>query len=373
MTNSVHIAAELGPNPAPLVELVWALFKKRGLKTAKLHLLTNARGVAFSHELYQGFGLFKAAYGWSPDLSDLNVVTGSDGRAIDQDMCPEETAAWMDARWDNYQRAFDAAGPEPVVFAIAANRARSVLTTGMYTLLARPQDLCLEVRVDEPRVLGGKAGFYFPDQGGRCQDAHGFIDPSKVHVHLIEHTLPRLRPLLEPEQLGSYAAALQGAQSAVERSRPVRISWCVSKREIRVNDLLVPLTPSQAIWIAALCLERLQGDGWVEGKDLRRFRQVRRLEESAMPPLPNPRSKVFDGLESDAHLLDDTSLRKLKAQARSKLLGFCEWAGLAPLLLLPHKRREGGSSFQRLPVPARLITVLAEGNVPFPGVHSPEG
>jgi hypothetical protein len=164
------IASELGPNPAPITELIWALRVQRGLRVRRLYLLTNDRGEQYLHELHEALGLLRQVFGEAPSLAPLRFAVDGAGQRVEGDISPSESAAWMRARWDNLRRAIDDAGEAPVVFAIASNRERSVLTTGMYTLLARPGDLCLDVRVSEPRVKGARAHFYFPDQPSWCAD-----------------------------------------------------------------------------------------------------------------------------------------------------------------------------------------------------------
>ncbi|MFT5586756.1 MAG: hypothetical protein ACI9VR_004358 [Cognaticolwellia sp.] len=76
-----------------------------------------------------------------------------------------------------------------------------LLTTTVFTLLARPQDHCIDVRVSDPRMEGAKAGFFLPDRPGPCHDREIEIDPRQVEVLLVELRLPVLRSLLRAEEL----------------------------------------------------------------------------------------------------------------------------------------------------------------------------
>ena len=54
MPLDVVIAADLGPNPAPLCELVWALHRQRGMRVRAIHLVVNARTLGWLHAEFLG-------------------------------------------------------------------------------------------------------------------------------------------------------------------------------------------------------------------------------------------------------------------------------------------------------------------------------
>lgn len=353
------IACELGPNCAPITELMWALHTQRGLHVAHLELLTNREGERFVHELHHALGQWAQVMGPPPTLA-LGWVVDAAGARVDDDVTPAQVQAWMQARWRTYRVAIERAGDGPVVFAIASNRPRTVLTTAMFTLLARPQDLCVDVRVSEPRVEGGRAGFFFPDQRTPCADEQGPIDPLQVQVHVVDLQLPRLRPLLRPGDLSTYAAALAATQTRVHQAeQPVLAVRWATPPVVEINGAPLPLSDAQALWISALALARSQGEGWVAGSDRSWLhRALDRCRVAAGTPHWQPYTRAFTPGAGDA------ALRRLRSVSSAAVAAYCR-AHAVPgqHLVVPAKERVGRSSRQRLALSRDRIDV-ADGNVP---------
>jgi hypothetical protein len=363
------VACELGPNPAPISELVQALRVQRALRVRALFLLTNRYGERYLHELHHAMEMYRAVYGDAPVL-ELAFAELDDGTRAERDLTPAESAAWMRARWANVQRAVAAAGADPVVFAIAANRERSVLTTAMYTLLARPGDLCLDVRVSDPRVEGAKAGFFFPTQPEPCVTADGtVIDPASVAVTLVQLELPRLRGMLGLEVPATYDAALALAQGAVDAAAPPRVVADLTGPRIAVDGVEVSLSRGQCLVWLALLLARVDGrdEGWVAGFDSTWLVEaLERVRQATGSPMWSPQGAAFSKLSrDDAVMIEgvEQSVRELRSRTRRRLERFCEEQGVDPSAIVPVKRvfsGDGGrSTQQRVPLDPRFITITS--------------
>ncbi len=352
------IACELGPNCAPITELVWAMRTQRSIRVTKLLLLTNRRGEQYLDELKHALEMLHQVYGEAPELS-LSHALDEEGHRVEEDITPGDAQAWMRARWLNFQQAIEEAGTDPVIFAIASNRPRSVMTSAMFTLLARPQDLCVDVRVSEPRVEGAKAGFFFPDQPEDCADEAGPIDPSSVQVHLVDLRLPRLRHLLKAEDLASYEAALAATELVVATSKQPLLRIEMKKLRVFINDKPVALTESQALWVAGLALARQSGDGWIGGQDRSHaLKALEQCQQARGQPHWTPRSGVFLPKPPDVA----GSLRKLRSLTRRRIKEFCgKEAVLGRHLVIPQVRRQvqGGGAVttqQRIEIdPERIV------------------
>ena len=276
MTSCV-LVGDLGPNPAPLAEAIWALARQHGLRVRAAFLLTYARG---AHYLDREFLVAGGA------LDQLHAVLGrdilprdvlflrrvhADGAAIDDDWEPAHTLAWNEARWRTAHAALDAAGDDPVVFTLLGGRRRSMsaLDAVVFQLLARPQDRLLDVRVSDARVEGG-SGFFFPEQSDPLVHTHGgdVVDARTVAVRLVDLPVPRLRRLLGERVPATYAEALARTDVAVERTPPM-LTIDLAARTVRVGEHSLALPARQFAWYATLASNRCAsaGDGTISADD----------------------------------------------------------------------------------------------------------
>ena len=265
------VFAALGPNPAPLAELLWALHRQRGLRPTALFLVVDSRGHHFLQRELLGPGavLHELALlldlTLPPDAIHLRVVTGPGGAVLDDDD-PGHADLYNAAIWDMARAATLQAGDDVVVFALTAGRRRTMtaMSTMAFQLLARAWDLCLDVRVSDKRAEGG-VGFYFPEQQQRDIVAKNrdLADARDVAVVLAEVLLPRLSGLLSTTNLSSYAAALQASQSAIDDAAMPTVVVDLVAGKLRVNGVDVGLTGAQLIWYATLAEARQRGDGWL--------------------------------------------------------------------------------------------------------------
>ena len=347
-TNTAVIACELGPNCAPITELIWALRVRRDLRVRHLQLLTNRRGEEFLHELRHALRMWDDVFGDSPTFT-LDYALDASGDRIEDDVTTDDAHAWMQARWRNYRAAIDHAGADPVVFAIASNRQRTVLTTAMFTLLARQQDECIDVRISEPRVEGAKAGFYFPDQTEPCADEQGLIDPTSVEVHLVELRLPRLRRLLQADELETYKAALAATDTRIGDAElpTLTVAWGAPPA-ILLNGQSLPLSPAQALWFSALLLARHSGEGWSVGLDRSWLEgALKRCQVASAHQYWRPWTNAYTSGAGDA------AFRRLRSVT---LIDFCKTHAVrGQHLVIPTHERVGKSTQQRIALPPGQI------------------
>lgn len=373
----VLIVAELGPNPAPLAELIWALFRQRSQRVCAVFLLVTPRTHAwFQREfLAPGGALDQLQQVLGRDLlpaAGIHMEAVEDGGMLLRDDA-HHTALWNDARWRLYRRAIQEAGERPVIFGLigGSHRTRAATTAVMFQLLARPQDCCLDVRVDNDAVKGG-TGFYFPEQPDRplqvmlrargSQPQPLLVEPASVTVRLVALELPRLRGLLPPQARGSWGEALTATQVALRQAERPRLDIDLVAEIATVNGTqILPLSLSQLIWLAALAWSRKHGKDWIDAADYSALRHVLRHVQPGAAWMPRRHNKALRGLRADpTHVPDEGSMRTLRAQTRSALRKACQ-----PLphgqLLIPEIRSQwhdgAKETAQRLPLEGERITL----------------
>jgi len=304
MATECVLVAELGPNPAALAEVLWALARQRDLCVREAFVLTSARG---AHYLEREFLAPGAAYDQlEVALGDAlvrrerlhtTVVRDDAGTARDDERTAEEAAAWNEARWQNARAAMRAARATQVVFALTGGRRRtsSAVSTVVFQLMARTRDLLVDVRVGDRRVEGARAGFWFPEQRHqRLAVDEGVLFARDVAVHLVDVQVPRLRRLLGGRELTSWADALSAGQRAVEDVPTVSLSLDVASEEITVNDKAVKLSEAEFVWFAALVIARARGDdGWLRSDDVDAPREVLCRMRAAKHPGWAPRAAAW--------------------------------------------------------------------------------
>ncbi len=345
---------DLGPNPAPVVELAWALHARWGWRARRLHLVADARAKRWFHELDDGLGQLERVVGWRPEVAvhDPPEVPEAD---------PVASVAWHETRWACASEAIAAAGEAPVVFGLFAGRVRA-MTAGvalLYAMIARPGDRLVDVRVTDRRVEGA-TGFYFPEQP---EPTWNGVDPRGVDVVLAELAAPSARSRIPAVALGSWRAAAAALGFAVPGAEPPILAFAVPSRKGPVATLdgaPVPLSPALATWYLALALARRAGDGWVAADDLAPLRAaLDHVRDRCGQPVWHPDTPLFKAIVAKAPLEDiDEALRKLRRDLRHRLRTWCAAHGVAHAdLVVPRLRRRWGGGDQRLALPPSRIRI----------------
>jgi CRISPR-associated protein (TIGR02584 family) len=298
------LVGDLGPNPAPLAEALWALARHHDLRVRAAFLLTFERGARYLDRefLAPGAALDQLHGALGADVLPRGAVHlhrahDVDGDALDDDSLPPHALAWNEARWRTALAALTAAGDDPVIFALLGGRRRSMsaLDAVVFQMLARPQDRLLDVRVSDPRVEGG-SGFFFPEQRVRYVKGRdgAMIDARSVAVRLVDLPVPKLRRLLGERPPATYAEALARTDVAVERTPPM-LTIDLAARTARVGEHPLALTSRHLAWYAtlALCRGATTGDGAVSSDDFepRLHRTLHRMK--ALDPSWQPTSEAL--------------------------------------------------------------------------------
>lgn len=242
------IVAPLGPNPAALTELCWALAPVHAV-----HAVLESERAArwFQTELTELAWPWLAACREVPEPV-VHLARLPDGSTpLDSDH-PDSVAALREPLW---QAARAAQESGPAVFALSGGRwrASTALVTTVFQLLARPGDKLVEVRLSDPVAEGG-TGFFFPDQPHqqlRGKDGTPFR-AADIGVRLDRIDVPQLRPLLAPEELTDFAAALAASQARLAELRPAEVHYDLRSGEVHIDGRPLPLTGTQLL--VYLCL-----------------------------------------------------------------------------------------------------------------------
>ncbi|MCK6545234.1 CRISPR-associated ring nuclease [Myxococcota bacterium] len=377
------VFAPLGPNPAPLVELVHALTLERGLRVRAAFVVVTEEGKFYlDHELLPTGGpLDELHHFLGPDSLartgvHARVVTRAGGAPIDDDLDPADAELYRTAVWETARAAIAEARDAPVVFALAGGRRRTAtaMSVALFQLLARPQDLCVDVRVSDPSVEGG-TGFFFPEQAQRAiHVAHGrVVDARTVRIHLVDVALPRVRTLLRSADLTDYPTALAAGQRAITEAGAPTLRIDLSKGEIWARDVPVHLPPSAFAWYTCLALARVEpldvrgqplpaAHGWI-GADERPSwaRLAERTTGTAWRASLDPDTLLARILDDPSLVdrLDDDEEVALRA-SQSKTRALWKKRCTSPLdarSLVPEQRRVQQQSHRRLPLEPGLVTI----------------
>ncbi len=368
----VTVFAALGPNPAPLTELIWALHREGAHVTDAFVVLDDAGHFYLHGELLDGAAprragthgalhALRAQLGVAAVLHET-VVEPEGGGRLDVDD-PAHAELYHRRVWDAAQAAVAHAGAGQVVFALCGGRLRTTtaLTTMAIQLLARPQDRAVDVRVSDARAEGA-TGFYFPtqdDQALRSRRGEPFV-AGEVDVRLTPVRVPRLRELLPASSLVSYEAALEATQAAVDAAALPRLVVDLEVGEARVDGVSLGLSRSALIWYAALAVARREAeDGWLAVAHLETVARVMRacasrswseeVQDSALRDLLRP---TWDRDDLVA------SLAKLRSATGSDVRAWCAThRPRAEPLVAPELSRRGRTFVQRLPLPPDRVEI----------------
>lgn len=280
---SCVVFAALGPNPAPLTELLWKLARDGRFSDFEIHLVVeaNARPYLDGEVLAprQALDQLRKVLGQDILLHDPVVHEARDAASelLQDDADPEAMQRYEDMVWQGAREAIAAAGERPVVFGLVAGRRRTMtaLQSGVFQLLARPQDLMFDVRVSDPRVEGG-TGFFFPEQPQghvRARRSDDWIEAQAVQVNLVALDLPRLRVLLGEDDLVSPACAKAATRRELDNLAPPQLKVDLHKQRFFIDGEPMKITRQCFVWFAYLAACRQAGQEWVVVKEMEPFRR----------------------------------------------------------------------------------------------------
>ncbi len=380
MNTAPTVFAALGPNPAPLAELVWKLAQD-GVVVRDAFVVVDARGAAYLRSEFFDAGVLDELRAHGCDLTvHVRLVEGPAGVVLDDDNL-EHAELYNTAIWDGARVALEHAGDGTVIFGLCAGRRRTMtaMSTMAFQLLARAQDRCLDVRVSDRRAEGG-SGFYFPTQRRQSlASRQGEVFVARdVEVKLVDVKVPRLRDLLTNDALTSYASALTAGQEAVDDVAIPMLTVDLINGKVFVDDEPVALRRAMVLWIAALVLARREGssDGWIATSSTTHVKQIvaacagrawTKSIRSKPISLLMGRPNIYKKHEDDADFLLD--LGKLKGDMRNAIAAWCAaHRPLAHAVLVPelNKQKAHGedatASRQRIAMPPERLKLVGFGS-----------
>lgn len=364
------IFAALGPNPAPLIELVWKLARTGRFERFDIHVVVDKPGRHYLDlEVLEAGGALEQLRGiLGADAIPTDPVvheakTDSQG-LIDDDADAESLQLYGETVWSAARETIKAAGERPVVFGLTAGRRRTMtaLESAVFQLQARPQDLMIDVRVTDARVEGG-TGFFFPEQAARIVKARRsdeLIDVSTVDVVLVELTLPKLRGLVPESALVSLEAAQLATQVTLADVAPPRLRIDLVAGQAWADERLIPLSTGKFVWYAYLGVKRAEGEGRVAVKDLAGFRAfLKRVRDQPWWCRASEIESLVTMAADDWD--DDEDLKPWRSKTGRAIQEFVKDERPSMKLLVPEvtaKRFQGvKTGFQRLPLPSGFVTI----------------
>jgi CRISPR-associated protein (TIGR02584 family) len=382
----VVLFSAVGPNPAPVSEAIWALYRHREQRVVEAHIVSLSRPHDYLQWEFLNPGaalsqLQECLPGVLPHeaVHETLVRTVTSGRHVDTDLDPRHGAAYRNTVWDAARACLASADERPVVFLLAGGRLRTTTAymTTVFQLLAREQDHLLDVRVDDPRVEGG-TGFFFPEQPQRwvrprsaarvAASAMQEVDASKVGVHLVDVVVPRLRTLVPEEARASFDRALEAAGQVAGELAPPEMAFDLREGTVRVAGQPLDMPHSALVWLATLALHKLdsaEGDGWLAVADTERIRRLLHPIRDLRWVRNHVKSRALaavigvGGVKMPPVEKEGERLKKLRADTRRDLEKWLDdpdrrdWSRW----LIPEARKEAHEGFQRLPLPRAFITV----------------
>jgi CRISPR-associated protein (TIGR02584 family) len=362
----VVLVAPLGPYPAPLTELIWALHRQRSMSVVDAFVVVDRRALRYLEEevLAPGRVLDRLHAVLDREVLDrehLHLVhaTLDRGEILDDDLDPTHAGAYLQALWRASRSAVALAGERRVVFGLVGGNRRTLTasTAAFFQLLARPKDLLLDVRVGDPRVEG-EPGFFFPEQEQQIIRRGGATIVAKnVPVHLLDVAVPRLAGLIGEESLATFSGAQRASQLAIDAASPPSLRIDLLEGRASVDDTALSLSAAELAWYGYLAAARKNGgEGWVitgqDGHDeLRAFLLPLEGREWLAKIQTKPLIDLLAGRS-----VDDEDLRNLRGKTVQKLKRWCrDHHPRALRLLVPEVE---GNRRQRLRIPASRIEIV---------------
>ena len=297
------------------------------------------------------------------------LVDAGDGVVLDDDN-PDHADRYNDAIWNVARAALEHAADDDVVFGLCAGRRRTMtaMTSMAFQLLARLQDRCLDVRIDDRRAEGG-SGFYFPEQPRQdlvSRDGEGFV-AADVGIVVVDVQLPKLRGLLTTVALGSYDEALRVGQARVDEFALPQLTIDLATATLTIDGQCAKISASHVMWIAALALARLDdvdGEGQVPSSSVQQLQRVlagtswknKSVQMKVLKYLLGEDQTLYPRVDDAEFLID---LGVLRAKAAAALRTWCtahrpavaQW-------LVPLNHKQAMVTSQQLPSPPDRIRLL---------------
>ena len=362
MTPTVVFAA-IGANPAPLLQLVWALHRQWGWVARDVCAVVDARGLRYlqAEALSPGaaWDELRTALGASCLARDgvrVVPVHRASGELLPSDDTPDDAARYSDVVWQAARRRVELAGDDPGVFALAAGHRRT-------------QHVAATVRLSE-RWAHAPGAFFFPEQefgGPRFARTHApSHDPASVDVRLVDVQAPRLRGLLRERDLMTHASALRAGQVAIDALVEERLVFDMTQGCVRLGRDVIVLSKAQLLWYATLARERcvgLDNEGWLAVGDVEGLECVAKAcsrfgwaHKVRVPPLK--RYLGFKTKRTDSEN-DVDSLTKVRADTLRVLGKFAKGRprDLASRVV-PEKKKAAGVNLQRIALEPERIEFL---------------
>lgn len=247
------LVAVCGLSPQILTETLYALAiagNPRFIPT-DIHLLTTGEGahrarLMLLHEdtgrfqgLCRDYGLPEIAF----DESRIHVITGRDGRPLDDIRTPEENECLADGITARI-RAFTQDPDAALHVSIAGGRK----TMGYYagyalSLFGRPQDRLSHVLVT-PDYEGNPAFFYPTPRSEIIYTRDNRpLDAARAEVTLAQIPFIRLRDEIPARLLGGQASFAETIDLAHRASQPPALRLNPARREISANGIELTLSP----------------------------------------------------------------------------------------------------------------------------------
>ena len=358
------LVTAVGPYSAPFTELVWALHRQRDMAVVEAYVVVDRRGLEYLQAdlLDSGRGLDQLRE-VLPDILDhhelhLRVARTPAGQIVEDDLSFGEASCFRDTLWRTAQDAIARAGERPLVFGLTegSRRTTCALLTSFFQLLAREQDLLIDVRVTDPRV-DGDVPFFFPEQRER-EIHHEFsvIDVRRVEVALVELDLPRLAGVIGGEVLTTYDSAIRAAK-ARPSTAPPPVVIDLERGFVTIDGMEVDLSTAERFWYAYLGWRRGETtDGWVlagQGghTDFLAFLARARAERWASSIRTKPLRLLLQG-----EFVHDEDMRNLRGKTVQRLKRWCgEHRPELTRVVVP---ASDGHGRQRIPLPAHRIQIL---------------
>jgi CRISPR-associated protein (TIGR02584 family) len=364
----------LGANPAPLLELAWALSKSEAALVERATVLVTERARKYleSEVLAPGAALDDLHRVLGPEVLPRAGIEVRNLVGVD-DESEAYAAALGDALWVAAKEA--TRRPEPVVFALAGGRrhATTAAMTTVFSLLARRRDRCFAVRVSDRAAEGG-SGFYFPGQSRRMVPlpGGGVLDASTVQVRLEEVQLPRLRRLLADLRGDSFAQAVMLGQRSLDALSPPELVVNLAEGSLSIGGIELERGTARVLWLATLAQARLDDPdpegGWVASDQMGPFQDLveRCASTEWIGDVRHRLVRFLRGQEFPGFTLDRAgfiALGTLRNQSRTAILRFVrKHYRQHEHLLVPEATKSHASGEQvyrqRLALPADLIRII---------------
>jgi CRISPR-associated protein (TIGR02584 family) len=275
------VVAPVGPNPAAIAELVWHL-ASAGTTVVALHLVLESersRHYVDKELLGPGRALseLRGRFGDRvPVDAHLVEARTADGVLPAHERHPDVTSAMSEPLWTAARNAQREAGDDPVVFGLTGGRRRvsTAIQTAIYQLLGRPGDALVDVRVSLPVASGGTE-FFFPDQAEQAligTDKTTTFLARDVDIWVEPVDVPRLRPLLQETDLGTFSDAKAAAAAMVADASPPAVEVDLWQGVVRIDGRKVKMPLSQVVAYQLVLAARARGEEAVETVDVARFR-----------------------------------------------------------------------------------------------------